>query len=56
MINCPDGFDARIFFVIIIALFSWNQARTSNKLTFLDDEFLVCKSNDGNGFKTTLGT
>ena len=25
-------------------------------MTFLDDENLICRSNDGNGFKTTIGT
>jgi len=35
MINVPEGFDARTNF-INSALFSWDPAKTSNKLQFLD--------------------
>lgn len=54
MINPPDGFDARTL-SSILALFTWNPAKTSPKIK-LDQDCLKAKSLEGNGFKTTIGT
>ncbi len=45
----------RAYLSLYPAIFTWDAAKTSNKIK-LDPECLKAKSTEGNGFKTTMGT
>jgi len=55
--SIPDGFEwGTLYFQLIfsVAMFNWDQERSSQKLN-IDDDMLTVKVKDGSGFKTSLG-
>lgn len=55
----PDGYEwgkhiQQSFLKVYLAIFNWDNDRSSKKLA-IDDDSLTVKVKDGSGFKTSLG-